>query len=68
MFSTIQIAGRVTAQGHVLRRLKDGRVEIDAGGSRFVGYPVTTPTAACKRASFRDGMLAALSHVGAGVI
>ena len=68
MFSTIQIAGHITAQGHLLRKLKDGRVEIDAGGSRFVGYPVTTHSDARERATFRESMIAALSHAGAGLI
>ena len=62
MYSTIQIAGHITAQGPVLRRLKDRRVEIDAGGSRLVGYPVSTSPAAHARATFREGMIAALSH------
>lgn len=68
MFSTIQIAGRITAQGHLLRKLKGGRVEIAAGGRRLVGYPVTTHSDARERATFRAGVIAALSHAGAGLI
>jgi hypothetical protein len=40
MYRTIQIAGRVTAQGLWLRTLADGREVIDLGGRIAIGRPV----------------------------
>lgn len=41
-FATVGIAGRNSAQGPVLRRFRDGRVTIDAGGFEVTGRPVGT--------------------------
>lgn len=40
MLTTIQIAGKITAQGVILRHHADGRVTIDAGNQNFTGWPV----------------------------
>lgn len=39
-FATITLAGTITAQGPVLRRFTDGRVEISTGRHALTGYPV----------------------------
>ena len=65
MFSTIQIAGNVTAQGPILRQLQDGRVEIDAGGHALAGFPVARAKAQRSRALLSLSLVTALS-LGAG--
>jgi hypothetical protein len=40
MYQTIRIAGHVTAQGVLVRRLKDGRVVIDLGDREIAGVPI----------------------------
>jgi len=40
MYQTIQIAGQITAQGLLVRRLSDGRVVVDLGDRQVVGLPV----------------------------
>ncbi len=40
-FATIEISSRQSAQGPVLRRYRDGRVTIDAGGEhQITGHPI----------------------------
>lgn len=39
-FATIELSGRRSAQGPVLRRHRDGRVTIDAGSGEITGHPV----------------------------
>ncbi len=41
MYQTIQIAGHITAQGLLVRRLVDGRVVIDVGDKLIAGMPIT---------------------------
>ena len=40
VFTTILVAGTVTAQGPALRNLDDGRIVIDAGGREMAGHPL----------------------------
>ncbi|AGT08157.1 hypothetical protein [Paracoccus aminophilus] len=42
-FATIALSRHQSAQGPVLQRFRDGRVEIDSGNGPVVGYPATTP-------------------------
>ncbi|MDK3019229.1 sulfate ABC transporter substrate-binding protein [Pseudodonghicola flavimaris] len=70
MFQTITIGAHALAQGEVIRSLGDGRIEIDAGGLRLVGAPVTGGGAAARPVTglrrflpgrrWRQGGLAAL--------
>ncbi|TRW97891.1 hypothetical protein FNJ84_08710 [Paracoccus sp. M683] len=39
-FATIELSGRQSAQGPVLRRYRDGRVTIDAGERLITGHPL----------------------------
>lgn len=43
MFKTITLAGRILAQGPVVRQHADGRVTISTGERRLTGYPVEAP-------------------------
>jgi sulfate/thiosulfate transport system substrate-binding protein len=40
MLTTIQVAGRVTAQGLLVAELTDGRVTIETGRERLTGWPL----------------------------
>lgn len=45
-FATIALSRHQSAQGPVLRRFRDGRVEIDSGRGVITGYPTGTERAA----------------------
>lgn len=45
-YAAIAIGTRQQVQGPVLRRHRDGRVTIDAGGRTITGHPVNSPLAA----------------------
>jgi hypothetical protein len=40
MYRTIQLGAHVQAQGKFVRRLADGRIEIDTGTTRLIGRAV----------------------------
>lgn len=45
-YATIALSRHQSAQGPVLRKLHDGRVEIDTGNGRLTGLPLNEPARA----------------------
>ncbi|GHG97145.1 sulfate ABC transporter substrate-binding protein [Pseudodonghicola xiamenensis] len=73
MIHTISLGTHVLAQGTFIRKLGDGRIEIDTGGQRLAGTPVAGPLSAPRSGSplrrlmsaprWKGGLFAALSAI-----
>lgn len=48
-YATIMLSGHQSAQGPVVRELRDGRVEIDTGNGKLTGRPLNRDTATAPR-------------------